>query len=83
MTNSAEANQAETALQTPPAPAVPSPCINVCRINPETQWCDGCLRTIDEIRAWSQSDDDAKRAILAQTDLRHASLMDKRRVNAP
>jgi uncharacterized protein len=63
----------------PPAPAVPSPCINVCKMNPDTQWCDGCLRTIDEIRAWSKLDDDSKRAIWAELDLRHASLMAKRK----
>jgi len=30
----------------------PSPCIAVCRINPATNLCDGCFRTIDEIRDW-------------------------------
>jgi predicted Fe-S protein YdhL (DUF1289 family) len=30
-----------------------------------TGWCDGCLRTIDEIAAWSRMDDDAKRAVWA------------------
>ena len=30
----------------------PSPCIAVCRINATTRLCDGCFRTIDEIRDW-------------------------------
>ena len=55
---------------------VPSPCIDICRMNPDTQWCDGCLRTLDEIRDWSSFDDDAKRAVWALIDARHASLMD-------
>lgn len=46
----------------PPA-GIPSPCINVCRMHPHTGWCEGCLRTIDEIAAWSSMDDVAKRAV--------------------
>ncbi len=30
----------------------PSPCISVCQIDPATDWCLGCKRTIDEIRDW-------------------------------
>ena len=47
------------------ASRVPSPCIDVCRIDAASGWCEGCLRTIDEIAAWSALDDDAKRAVLA------------------
>jgi predicted Fe-S protein YdhL (DUF1289 family) len=42
---------------------VPSPCISVCRMTESTGSCEGCFRTIDEIRLWSQSDDAAKRAM--------------------
>jgi predicted Fe-S protein YdhL (DUF1289 family) len=28
---------------------VPSPCVNVCALDPQTGWCRGCLRTLDEI----------------------------------
>ena len=45
---------------------VPSPCINVCRIDPETGRCAGCRRTLDEIAAWSRIDDTGKRAIWAR-----------------
>ena len=44
---------------------VPSPCIDVCAIDPRTGWCEGCLRDIDEIAAWGSLDDAAKRRILA------------------
>jgi predicted Fe-S protein YdhL (DUF1289 family) len=30
----------------------PSPCIGVCRIDQATGWCQGCLRTLDEIADW-------------------------------
>ena len=32
----------------------PSPCVNVCRMDTRTGWCEGCWRTIDEIAAWSR-----------------------------
>lgn len=44
--------------------AVASPCIDVCRMNPRTELCDGCFRTIDEIAGWSSFDDAQKRAAL-------------------
>jgi len=31
-----------------------SPCIRVCKIAPDTGFCVGCFRTIDEIRLWSK-----------------------------
>ena len=45
---------------------VPSPCTNVCRIDPRTGWCEGCRRTLDEIAAWSTMTDEAKRAVWVQ-----------------
>jgi predicted Fe-S protein YdhL (DUF1289 family) len=50
-------------LRTADAAIVPSPCTDVCRIDPATGWCEGCLRTIDEIGAWGTLDDRAKRDI--------------------
>jgi predicted Fe-S protein YdhL (DUF1289 family) len=44
---------------------VASPCINICRMDAATGWCEGCLRTIDEIAAWGALSDDARRAMLA------------------
>lgn len=35
---------------------VASPCINVCRMTEDRSHCQGCFRTIDEIRAWSKAD---------------------------
>lgn len=55
-------------------PAVPSPCVDVCRMHAGTGWCEGCARTIDEIAAWSTLDDAAKRAVWAQLEARRAEL---------
>ena len=53
---------------------VPSPCISVCRMDPRTGLCEGCLRTLDEIAAWSVLDDDDKRVVWAQLAQRRAAL---------
>ena len=52
---------------------VASPCIGVCAIEPRTGWCDGCLRTIDEIAAWGALDAQAKRAIRERLPARRAA----------
>jgi len=42
---------------------VPSPCVSICRMNAQTQLCEGCLRTLDEIAAWGRMDDATKREV--------------------
>jgi predicted Fe-S protein YdhL (DUF1289 family) len=44
----------------------------VCKLDARTGWCEGCLRTIDEIAAWSTMSDEAKRAVWVQLRARHA-----------
>jgi len=39
-----------------------------------TGLCVGCLRTLDEIAAWSVLDDDARRTVLASLPARRAWL---------
>lgn len=46
-----------------PARPVPSPCISVCRMDPESALCQGCFRTIDEIIAWSRQGDAERRGV--------------------
>ena len=52
------------------ASEVPSPCISICRIDPESSFCEGCLRTIDEIAAWSRMSDVDKRSVWRAIELR-------------
>ncbi|MFT4063516.1 DUF1289 domain-containing protein [Paraburkholderia sp.] len=54
---------------------VASPCINVCRMDASTGWCEGCLRTIDEIAGWSTFDDAARRAVWKAIEARHAAFV--------
>ena len=51
----------------PPAPhSVPSPCVSVCVMHPQTGWCEGCMRTLAEIGDWSRASDETKRQIWQQ-----------------
>ena len=52
---------------------VPSPCINLCRMNPQSGYCEGCLRSIAEITEWGRADDGRKRAILHEVARRKAA----------
>lgn len=49
-----------------PASPVPSPCVNLCTIDPDTRLCLGCRRTLDEIAAWSGLSDAGKHAVWLQ-----------------
>ena len=51
-----------------PAPRTPegrvaSPCVNICRMDAATGWCEGCRRRIDEIAGWSAMDDARRDAV--------------------
>ena len=56
------AQRAEQVL-TQPQPHVPSPCLSVCVMDPQTEVCAGCWRTLEEIGVWSRISDEAKRQV--------------------
>ncbi|PRY95426.1 hypothetical protein BCF33_1046 [Hasllibacter halocynthiae] len=43
---------------------IESPCVKVCLIHPAEGLCTGCLRTRDEIAAWSRMTPEARRAVM-------------------
>jgi predicted Fe-S protein YdhL (DUF1289 family) len=53
---------------------VPSPCINICKMDPASGLCEGCFRTIDEIRMWSTATNDVKRAVWVEIRRRQDAL---------
>ncbi|WP_296421239.1 DUF1289 domain-containing protein [Pseudooctadecabacter sp.] len=57
---------------------IESPCIKICVIHPETRLCTGCLRSIDEIGAWSRLTPEARKAVMDDLPAR-APLLQKRR----
>ena len=54
--------------------AVPSPCVDICRMDRRTGWCVGCLRTADEIGAWKKMTDHRRHQILNDRKRRQAKL---------
>ncbi|HEY8608563.1 MAG TPA: DUF1289 domain-containing protein [Noviherbaspirillum sp.] len=55
---------------------VPSPCISICRMQPQTGLCEGCLRTIDEIVAWGGASEETKRAVWTEIHRRRQAAFD-------
>ena len=49
-----------------------SPCTNVCTLDEASGLCQGCLRTLDEIRLWGKADDNFKRRVWADIEDRLA-----------
>jgi predicted Fe-S protein YdhL (DUF1289 family) len=58
----------------PPDVPVPSPCVNVCRLDARGL-CVGCRRTIGEISEWSRASETRRREILRVLALRTQRLM--------
>jgi uncharacterized protein len=52
-------------------PPIQSPCTRVCTIDPDTDRCAGCGRTIEEIARWSRMTDDERRCIMSSLPDRH------------
>ena len=44
---------------------VETPCIGVCRIDPDDGLCTGCSRSLDEIARWSSMGEVERRAVMA------------------
>jgi predicted Fe-S protein YdhL (DUF1289 family) len=63
-----------TSRETQPA----SPCLGICLMDPATRMCRGCLRTVEEIRAWYEASAAEKRAILARLELRRRDIEQRR-----
>lgn len=57
---------------------IQSPCLRICVIHPQAKICTGCLRTLDEIGAWSRMTD-AQRHETMQALPERKPLLAKRR----
>ena len=55
---------------------IPSPCINICELDPATGWCRGCGRTIDEITRWGSTDPADRAEVMAELPGRMRKLGD-------
>lgn len=61
---------------TVPPQQIPSPCVNVCQMDPQTGFCRGCLRTIDEIAGWMDYSVTEKLEVLERLDERRWATLD-------
>lgn len=57
---------------------IESPCVKVCVVHPEARICTGCLRTIDEIGAWSRMSPEDRHRIMADLPERKGLLTRRR-----
>ena len=57
---------------------IDSPCIKICVIEPKSRICTGCLRTIDEISAWSRMTPEARREVMAALPERKSQITRRR-----
>ena len=57
---------------------IESPCVKICVIHPAEGLCAGCLRTGDEIAAWSRMTPEARRAVMAELPARAPRLARRR-----
>jgi uncharacterized protein len=61
-------------MTTESAPIVESPCVKTCIVDPGSRLCVGCLRTIDEITAWSRMTPEERQAVMAALPTRASRL---------
>ncbi len=57
---------------------IESPCVKICVVHRESRLCTGCLRSIDEIGAWSRLSPEARSAIMAELPARAGALTKRR-----
>lgn len=51
-----------------------SPCISVCVLDPDSELCEGCGRTLDEISQWSRMTEEQRRIVMTRLPERLESL---------
>lgn len=56
------------------SPVIESPCIKICAIDPVSNLCNGCGRTLDEIARWYGMSSEERRRIMADLPARIDSL---------
>ncbi|MGJ8588031.1 MAG: DUF1289 domain-containing protein [Yoonia sp.] len=57
---------------------IESPCIKICVIETKSRLCTGCLRTIDEIGAWSRMTHEARAEVMAELPTRAGQITKRR-----
>ncbi|MFQ6332544.1 DUF1289 domain-containing protein [Methylophilus sp. 3sh_L] len=53
---------------------IASPCVGVCSMDEVTGFCQGCFRTLEEIRQWWDMDNVAKTEVIKTAAAREAAV---------
>lgn len=61
-------------MNAPHQPAIETPCVKICVVDPESGFCIGCGRTRNEIGAWLGMSPEARRTVMAELPERVATL---------
>ena len=62
-----------------PLPAIETPCIKICVVDPETGFCIGCGRTRMEIGGWLGMSPEQRHAVMETLPERVATLTRRKR----
>ena len=57
---------------------VQSPCVKICVVHPAERICTGCLRSLDEIAAWSRMSNAERAALIEELPGRAGRLKQRR-----
>lgn len=51
-----------------------TPCVNICYIDPKTQLCEGCGRSLEQIGRWREMSAQERREIMAKLQNQNEAL---------
>jgi predicted Fe-S protein YdhL (DUF1289 family) len=57
--------------------------VSICALDPQTGWCRGCLRTLDEIAQWIEMTAEDKLATLDRIAARRAAFSEPPEPDGP
>lgn len=57
---------------------IKSPCVKVCFVDPKSQICVGCFRTMEELGRWTRYTDTEREAIMQALPGREAAYRENR-----
>lgn len=66
-------------MDNPNFPDIETPCVKICVVDPETQFCIGCGRTRGEIAGWIGMGAAARHSIMLELPERVATLTQRKK----
>lgn len=57
-----------------PPKAITTPCVKVCIVDPESNLCLGCFRTLPEIGGWARFSEDERAALMTELPTRRSRI---------